>query len=51
MFLRIGYIYERVNEENIVNSRFLSTFCEFLDRYAQQLIKAKYDYNVDENMR
>lgn len=45
------YIYERVNEENIVNSGFLSTFCGFLDRYAQQLIKSKYDYNVDENMR
>lgn len=50
-FERWRYIYEKINQENEVNNGFLSAFCEFLDRYCQQLILAKYKYNVDKNMR
>lgn len=51
IFSKWRYIYEKINEENIVNSGFLNSFCDFLDRYVQKLILFKYKYDVDKNMR
>lgn len=50
-FKRWRYIYEKFNEENIVNNGFLNEFCDFLDRYSQKMILRKYNYDVDTNMR
>lgn len=51
VFTKWRYIYEYVDKVNTVNYGFLNVFCEILDRYAYQLIKAKYNYNVDEDIR
>lgn len=51
VFSKWRYIYEKINQENIVNSGFLNSFCDFLDRYVQKLILFKYKYDVDKNMR
>lgn len=51
VFKEWRYIYERINEESIVFHGFLNEFCEFLDRYTQQMIFNKYHYDVDKDMR
>lgn len=51
VFKEWRYIYEKINDENKVNSGFLNSFCGFLDRYAQRMIKTKYNYDVDKDMR
>lgn len=50
-FKKWRYIYEKTNQENVVNSGFLNSSCDFLDRYSQQMIFTKYNYDVDKNMR
>lgn len=51
VFQEWRYIYERTNEENLVNYGFLNAFCDFLDKYSQQLISEQYSYDVSKNMR
>lgn len=51
VFIDWRYIYEKRDLKSEVNYGFLIAFCSFLDRYAQNIIYSKYDYNVDENMR
>lgn len=51
VFKEWRYIYEKINNENVVNNGFLNLFCDFLDRYSQKIIFAKYNYDVDNNIR
>lgn len=51
VFKEWRYIYEKINQENIVNNGFLNAFCDFLDRYCHKIILSKYNYDVDKNMR
>lgn len=51
VFVRWRYIYEKVNEDNLVKYGFLTMFCDFLDRYCQKIIYKNYNYDVDKNMR
>lgn len=51
VFIQWRYIYEKLNEENVVNYGFLNMFCELLDKYSQEVIMKNYNYDVTKDMR
>lgn len=50
-FVGWRYIYETIETGSTINSGFLSWFCDTLDLYSKTLIKNKYKYDVDFDIR
>ena len=45
------YIYEKYDEAQQINHGFLDMFCNFLDVYCMAIIKTKYNYDINKDIR
>lgn len=50
-FIGWRYVYETIENGSSINSGFLIWFCDKLDLYSKSLIKDKYKYDVDFDIR
>ena len=51
IFMQWRYIHEKIDESNTVNIGFLEWICNILDTCSSSLIKTRYQYDVDLDIR